>query len=156
MSECIMARDRFKHSASVFGIIRRGSSILSLRRYGTGWLDGHWSVPAGAVDGNETLPAAAAREVLEEVGLLVPAADARLAHVQQVLMPARNGSVSILRLRTPDLEPSMMEPDKHDRMEWLDLMSISEPVVPYVRAALSDISDEIEPMHIHDARGCQS
>lgn len=113
---------------------------MSLRRSGTGWLDGYWSVPAGALDGNEPLAAAAAREVLEEVGVPLPAANARLAHVQQVFMPDAEWLGLYFEFEYPDLEPRMMEPDKHDRMEWLDLLSISEPVVPYVRAALSDIA----------------
>jgi hypothetical protein len=36
--------------------------------------------------------------------------------------------------------PAVAEPEKHDRVEWQDLLSTSEPVIPYVREALREIA----------------
>jgi 8-oxo-dGTP pyrophosphatase MutT (NUDIX family) len=63
-----MSRDRFKLSVAVFLFLIKNDSILLLKRENTGWMDGFFSVPAGSLDGSETLAAAAIRETSDEVG----------------------------------------------------------------------------------------
>ncbi|MBR7559354.1 NUDIX domain-containing protein, partial [Mycobacterium tuberculosis] len=73
-------RVRFQLSVSVFMLLRRGAQVLCLRRARTGWMDGHFSVPAGGHDGAEPLLQAALREAREEVGVVIVPGDARLVH----------------------------------------------------------------------------
>lgn len=42
-----------------------------LRRKGTGWMDGSFSIPAGGLDAGEPIGAAAIREAYEEVGVQI-------------------------------------------------------------------------------------
>ncbi len=74
------------------------------------------------------------------MGLTVPATAAELVHVQHVFMPDGEWLGFYFEFPNVTEAPRKMEPHKHDRMEWLDLPRLSEPVVPYVEAALGQIA----------------
>src|SRR5262245_16453534 len=76
-----MRRPRFTVSVSVFVVVKKEDKVLWLRRSGTGWLDGLYSIPAGAVDGGEPLLLAAAREAREEICVDIDPNNLRLQHV---------------------------------------------------------------------------
>ncbi len=56
-----MTKVRHKYSASVFVVLMRGEDICLLRRKGTGWPDGLFSLPAGGLDAGETIASAGIR-----------------------------------------------------------------------------------------------
>jgi 8-oxo-dGTP diphosphatase len=62
-------------------ILAEGRKVLLLRRANTGFADGWWSVPGGSLEHGETLPQAAAREALEEIGVTIDPADLSFAHL---------------------------------------------------------------------------
>ncbi len=53
----------------------RDEHILLSRRFQTGYMDGYYSVPAGHLDGGETIIQAAIRETLEETGITLAPQD---------------------------------------------------------------------------------
>ncbi len=61
---------RTKFPVTVHLLFFRGNQILLARRLNTGYRDGEYSVPAGHLDGNETVIAAGIREAKEEIGVI--------------------------------------------------------------------------------------
>ena len=74
-----MSRTSFP--VTVHLLFMRDDQILLARRFNTGYRDGEYSVPAGHLDGNETVIAAGIRETKEEVGVDIDASDMTFSSV---------------------------------------------------------------------------
>lgn len=115
----------------------RENRILLIRRLNTGFADGQYSVPAGHLDGDETVIAAAAREAKEEVGVQL-AADC--IHFSQV-MHRRDGDERVdffVNVSEWMGEPVNAEPEKCDDMRWADMNDLPENTIPYIKRALNN------------------
>ena len=130
----------FLLNISIFVLIRQGSSILLLHRKNTGWQDNKWSLPAGRHDGGQPLSEAAARELLEETGLVVNPSDLDMVHLQHHKI-GRDGQEWLgVFFSASDWkgQPMLLEPDKHDDLAWHE--TLPETMVDYVRLALEKIA----------------
>lgn len=140
-------RARFPVTVHLFFL--RGSQILLLRRFQTGYRDGEYSVPAGHLDGNETVMAAAVREAREETGVQIDAKDIYFSSV----MHRREGDERIdffVHVHKWRGEPMNTEPNKCDELRWADLDSLPKNTIPYVRRAIQNhlngiAFDEFDP-----------
>jgi len=129
---------RFRLVATVHIVLRQGDQILLLRRSHTGWGDGLWSLPAGHLDGGEPVRQAAAREALEECGIVIPVTPETLAVVG--VMHRRSDREQIdffLEAQTYEGVPFNREPHKCDGMTWFPEAALPPNMVPYVRHALT-------------------
>lgn len=133
-------RRMFMFSAAVFAVLRRGDEVLALRRSGTGWCDGFWSVPAGVHDGAEPLWAGAARELCEETGVEVDPEAALLLHVQHNFTDGAEWVGFYFGFDRWTGEPWRREPDKHDIVAWRRPDKIADRMIPYVASALAGIA----------------
>lgn len=116
-------------------LVEDGSRILMLRRAGTGFFDGLFSLPGGHVEPGESLRAAAARELAEETGIVV--ATDRLEYVGVVHHLSDTNRIDFfVRAAGWHGEPFIREPDKCDAMRWVGRQALPANTVPYVRAAL--------------------
>ncbi len=125
---------------SVYILVRQGSSLLLLHRKNTGWQDNQWSLPAGRHDGGQPLPEAAARELLEETGLVVEPVNLELVHLQHH-KTGRDGKEWLgVYFCASDWTgiPTLLEPDKHDALEWFEVLP--DTMVDYVRQAVEHIA----------------
>ncbi len=128
-----MNRARFPVTVHLF-FFRRDQILLS-RRLNTGYRDGEYSVPAGHLDGGETVIAAAVREAQEEIGLQLKAEDIHFAGVIHRLEDDERVDFFVT-VGAWSGEPSNNEPDKCDDLRWVGVSSLPDNMVPYVRRAI--------------------
>jgi len=134
-----MKRERFKLPLSVFVVLIRADHILLLRRAHTGWMDNMWSVPAGAIDGGEALNTAACREALEEVGVSINPKDLMLKHFIHCFTEGDEWSGLFFSTEKWTGEPRVMEPHKHDAVQWVHIDALPLETIPYVKQAIEAI-----------------
>jgi 8-oxo-dGTP diphosphatase len=132
-----MPEERFRLRSAVHIFLRRGDTVLLLRRYRTGYEDGKYSVVAGHLEGGETVRAAAAREVREEVGLTLAPQEIEVVGVMHRMSNDEriDWFVSALTWRG---EPRNLEPGKCDELRWCALDDLPDNTIPYVRRALEN------------------
>lgn len=133
---------RARFPATVHLFLFREDEILLLRRFNTGYRDGEYSVPAGHLDGNETVRAAAKREAAEEIGVRIEAHDILFSSV----MHRSEGDERVdffVAVRGWLGEPFNNEPDKCDDLRWVGINSLPENTIPYVRRAIENHLNDI-------------
>lgn len=137
--------ERFRIAVAVNVIVAKDNKFLLLRRANTGWADGYYSLPAGHVDGNEALTAAAVRETKEEVGIDVQPENLKLVHV----MHRSNREDDQERLDFYFLasewvgEPYLAEPEKSDHLDWLSVGELPEHTLEHVRSTLQKYESQL-------------
>ncbi len=107
---------------AVYLILRKDGKILLARRTNTGWADGHYSMVAGRIDGNETIRQAMSREAKEEAGIDVAVEDLKVVHVvhRHTPPPGKESLDFFLTASVWKGEPKNMEPQYCDDMNWFD------------------------------------
>lgn len=127
--------ERFTLRAAAYLIVLKDDKVLLLRRSKTGWRDGEYTLPAGHVDGNETIRAELCREAREEIGITITPADLQFAHV----MHQRDSHEYIdfyFVAKTWSGKPTNCEPEKCDDLRWAAPTDLPENVIPNVKQAL--------------------
>lgn len=126
---------RAKFPVTVHLLFFRENQVLLLRRFNTGYADGQYSVPAGHLDGGETVLEAAAREAEEEVGVRIDL-DAMEFSTVMHRMEEEERVDFFVQVRRWQGEPFNAEPEKCDDLCWVEVDQLPVNVVAYVRQAL--------------------
>lgn len=108
--------------------------VLLLQRANTGYADGNWSVPGGRLDDGETLPAGAAREAFEELGIHIDHDDLTFGHVCHHADPdgeRRIGFFFTITKWAGDVVNA--EPGKCSALEWVKPDDLPDNTVGYIR-----------------------
>jgi 8-oxo-dGTP diphosphatase len=128
-----------RHLIDVHVLLVQDDRILLIRRRDTNpMFDGQWHLPSGKLDAGEPVPAAAAREAEEEVGVVIHPTDLRLVHTIHV-----NGSGPEPRLglffeaRRWLGHPTNREPSKCSAVGWFPLTALPTPLIDYPAAAIA-------------------
>jgi len=132
-------KERFKAIMGVFAVFVRDNKILLARRCNTSFADGSYSLPAGHLEPGESLAAGMIRELEEEVGVKVEAAQLNIVHVQSYNAEDGHRIHVYFQVMPPYGEPQNKEPEKCDDLSWFPLDALPENTLPYVRAILERI-----------------
>ena len=128
-------RARFPTTIHLFFF--RENQVLLLRRFNTGFRDGEYSVPAGHLDGGETVMQAGIREGKEEAGVDIQA-DALIFSTVMHRIEDDERVDFFFQVHKWSGEPFNAEPEKCDDLRWVDIDALPENTVPYVRQALAN------------------
>ena len=126
-----------KFPVTVHMFFLRQNKLLLIRRYQTGYMDGHYSVPAGHLDGNEPVRRAAVREAKEEIGVQIDPGDIDFVGV----FHRSEGDERVdffVHVRRWSGEPFNAEPEKCDELRWTDVKDLPENTIPYIRRAIEN------------------
>ena len=117
-------------------IERHGQVLLGLRR-STSHGDGCWQFPGGHLEDGESVEECAAREALEETGLVI---------TNPVLGPWTNDRFEAegkhyvtlyVTAEAADGEPEVLEPTKCAEWRWFDWRALPEPLFLPIRNLLA-------------------
>ena len=133
-----MSSERFLIRSAVYLILLKGKKILLSRRFKTGWMDGHYSLIAGHIDGNEPVSTAMIREAKEEAGIEIKKEDLLPATVIHRYYPDQEYVDFFFVSKKWTGEPKIMELDKCDDMSWFDLNDLPENILPYIKEAVEN------------------
>jgi 8-oxo-dGTP diphosphatase len=111
--------------AVVAGIlIERGRLLLCHRSPDRRWFPDAWDLPGGHVEATESLRAALARELQEEIGVEADAGDMSSAGT----IALDDGALSLFLVERWTGVPGNVDPREHDRIGWFasdDLSSLA-------------------------------
>ena len=133
----LSAANRFRLVSAVHVFLVRDNRVLLLRRAGTGYQDGKYSVVAGHLDGGEQVRTAAVREAREEVGIDLDINQLDVVGVMHRLSDdERIDFFLAASLWSGEIVNS--EPGKCDDLSWFGFDELPQNVIPYVRRALEN------------------
>lgn len=119
-------------------MLTKNDKVLGLKRENTGWMDGFYSFPAGAIDGNETLISAAIRETKEEVGIEIKSCHLKLFHTMHCLTERNEWLGMYFVAKNWKGTPKIMEPEKHEEIKWFKINTLPSNTIPYVKQAIKN------------------
>jgi 8-oxo-dGTP diphosphatase len=133
----------FRAAVAVYGILRAPQRLLLIRRAGTGYRDGQFSLPAGHLDGGEDAVTGLIRELREELAIEADPHRCRLALLMHSAPEDAEDSEYLHLFFFVDSwngEPRIAEPDKCSELRWADDRALPEDLVDYVGEALAAIN----------------
>ncbi len=134
-----MAVNRYTLIPGVAVVLVRDEKFLLLRRSpSSSFGPGQLCLPGGHVDADETVTAAAMREVKEEIGLEISHKDMEFVH----LLHRRGGTpcdylLSYFLVRSWHGDPFNVEPEKHSELVWAPLYDVPHDMLVGQRYALT-------------------
>lgn len=137
-----MNKERFTLRSASYLILLQDNQILLLKRKNTGWMDGHYSLIAGHLDGGETVAQTMAREAEEEAGVRIAHKNLRVVHV----MHRKSNLEYIDFFLVADKwlgEPKNKEPEKCEELRWFPVENLPKNTLPHVKEALKNYQKHI-------------
>ena len=130
---------------AVYLFLIKNNKVLMIRRAGTSYFNGYYSLPAGHVEAGELPLSCMIREAKEEIGITLLKKNVEMVHSQY---RTKNDETAdrvnyFFKASTWSGEPKNMELHKCDDMSWFPLAKLPIKTVPEVRLALKCYSKKI-------------
>lgn len=140
-----MTKDRNKAVPASYLILRKEGEILLMRRRGSGYYDGWYSVPAGHVEAGELPIEALVRETKEELGITLDKSELRLVHTMYRTKHDETGDRVDLFFEAAKWtgEITNAEPHKCDDIKWFPLNALPENMMHHVKETIEKIASDI-------------
>lgn len=141
-----MTKERFKLHAAVYLLLFNNDKILFVKRAGSGFYDGFYSLPAGHLDGDEDAKHALAREMKEELNLDLAIDTIKHIHtLHRKSIETNGGQREYLDLFfcyqiDDNIHPMINEPDKIAELRWCNIHQFPNKIVPYIEFVLGEIN----------------
>lgn len=128
---------------AVYIILRKDDEILLMRRQGSGYYDGWYSVPAGHVEAGELPLEALVREIKEELGITLNREHTHFAHAMYRTKHDETGDRADYFFVTTQWkgEPTIREPHKCDDVRWFPFDELPKNMMHHVREAIEYIQN---------------
>ena len=137
-----MATDRFLMPVYCAVILRKGQSVLLMKRGQSVIFGGYYGLPGGGVDGFESVTAATIREIYEELGVVVQEKDLHFMNVQHVKTERNTEYVVFFFQATQWVgQLAIMEPEKCDELMWFDIDALPANLVPSHQQAFALVEE---------------
>jgi 8-oxo-dGTP pyrophosphatase MutT (NUDIX family) len=143
-----VGQERFTAAVAVYGLLVDVDRLLLVRRAGSGYHDGEFSLPAGHLDGGESAVAGLVRELREEVMVDADRRACRMvlvAHRAPELLGDREYVDLFFSISSWSGRPSIGEPDKCSELVWADRDDLPVDTAGFIVAAVRAI-DRGEPL----------
>jgi len=123
-----LQKSRFQIIPSVYLLLfnDKTNQILLSQRFGTGFMDGYWSVPSGHGEENESIYQAIIRESKEELDLEIYESQLNLFHLRHHTDEAR---FNFYFIYTNFGKITNNEPNKCSELQWFDIHKLPEKIV---------------------------
>jgi len=135
-------KNRFTLRVAVYLLIKQNEKILFMKRAGSGYMDGFYSLPAGHLEGKETLKAAMIREAKEEINIDIKPEDLDLELTLHRNSPAGEYIDVFFSTKKYFGHLKVNEPEKCADLGFYNPQSIENSIIPYVRQALRAIDSK--------------
>ncbi|MBD3231830.1 NUDIX domain-containing protein [Candidatus Dependentiae bacterium] len=139
-----MSKKHFKLMPAVWLIFIKDNQILLLKRKNTGWQDNKYSVPAGKLDGNETVMQAAVREAKEEIGLNIKIDNSDVIHVLHKKNDDNEETIDFfIKVNNWKNTPKNMEPHKCEELKWNPINNLPQNTIDCLKYVINQIGKNI-------------
>jgi len=131
---------RFSLVPAAYVALVQDGRVLLQQRQNTGYMDGHWSFSAaGHLERDESVHAAAVREVYEELGVRIREVDLEPVCTIHRRQSERDGGQRVdffFTVSSWSGEPTVSEPERSGGIRWVELSALPGPLVPVDAIAL--------------------
>ncbi len=124
-------------------ILTKGGEVLLQRWSKLVWRGGFYGMPAGHIEGTETVFGAMQREVKEEIGIEVAEKDAVLVHVMHRVSENRVYFDFFYKTEKWTGKLENKESEKCDELKWFPLDALPKNIIPYLKRVLKQIQKGI-------------